>query len=446
MVDFTEKLASCVQFLQEHRVLMESQITACYVKNYIQREVVREEWLQELERFTYPELVRLRRNIGGIRNSGLRRFLEKLDELSPEIHTKWTQEIEPASLEIRQMTPKKIHEVKRMAALVSHIALETEVTKAVDLGSGLGYLSHFLASKCELSVLAVEAKEHNTHAARERGEYISRKMHKNADFETVAMHVTNSNFTSLCPVPCVLLGLHTCGDLAPISLRMFTTVPTVKAIINVGCCYNLLTERFPSSDTPAFSQYLSEIGLNEHNSTLDHTFTSSPDAGFPMSDYLKNAFPEFYLGRMARTLALNDFSENLLANPEENLRKSSFRAAFQCLLADFFPHLSNTYAVGRTKKSVTFSQFTRLASRNMGINFPLSDSELDAIYAEKYSKIEKKAGCLWILRGLLAPIIEHLIICDRAVYLQEQGLKVTILQLFDREISPRNMAIVGIKT
>ncbi len=42
----------------------------------------------------------------------------------------------------------------------------------------------------------------------------------------------------------VLVGLHTCGDLAPSTLRMFRAKQELRAVCSVGCCYHLLSEEF----------------------------------------------------------------------------------------------------------------------------------------------------------------------------------------------------------
>lgn len=39
-----------------------------------------------------------------------------------------------------------------------------------------------------------------------------------------------------------LVGLHTCGDLAPMALRIFVNEPSVKLICIVGCCYHLVSQ------------------------------------------------------------------------------------------------------------------------------------------------------------------------------------------------------------
>lgn len=41
-----------------------------------------------------------------------------------------------------------------------------------------------------------------------------------------------------------MVGLHTCGDLASNTLRIFTSKSEIKGVCSVGCCYHLLSEEF----------------------------------------------------------------------------------------------------------------------------------------------------------------------------------------------------------
>jgi len=42
----------------------------------------------------------------------------------------------------------------------------------------------------------------------------------------------------------MLTGLHTCGNLSADILRLFVATPSVHVLCQLGCCYNLLSERF----------------------------------------------------------------------------------------------------------------------------------------------------------------------------------------------------------
>lgn len=46
----------------------------------------------------------------------------------------------------------------------------------------------------------------------------------------------------------ILAGLHACGDLSVMMLKAFVESVEVKAVVSIGCCYNLLSEdRFGNS-------------------------------------------------------------------------------------------------------------------------------------------------------------------------------------------------------
>lgn len=47
----------------------------------------------------------------------------------------------------------------------------------------------------------------------------------------------------------ILLGLHTCGDLAPTAINIFIKDSAVKALCLVGCCYHLLSQPTDSETT-----------------------------------------------------------------------------------------------------------------------------------------------------------------------------------------------------
>lgn len=119
-------------------------------------------------------------------------------------------------------------------------------------GSGKGYLSHVLAHEYDLNVLGIDNKEIVTRGAAQRKKQIEKNTKKETKFQPITSHLSlDLNVPQfleiLSPLKTkkermVLIGLHTCGDLASTILKLYVNMPLCKALINVGCCYHLLTE------------------------------------------------------------------------------------------------------------------------------------------------------------------------------------------------------------
>lgn len=76
----------------------------------------------------------------------------------------------------RNMSPKKLHEVLRLAPLVARVAKRCGASTIVDLGSGLGYLSHVLSFHFGLHVVGLEASNGNVAAAHQRAWMVREKL------------------------------------------------------------------------------------------------------------------------------------------------------------------------------------------------------------------------------------------------------------------------------
>lgn len=186
------------------------------------------------------------------------------------------------------MVEKKIHEVKRMTPVIRRIAQDHQVESIVDFGAGQGYLSRSLAFQTNLKVLAVDSSEVQTCGAKKFDDraikYLSKedlKLHHVTDF------ITPENASSILSKwgnhdpekreDWLLCGLHTCGDLSSMMMRLFTSSPEMTCLVNVGCCYHFLTEK---------AQHPEEEDCN---------------LGFPVSQQVREA--GFALGPTAKMLA-----------------------------------------------------------------------------------------------------------------------------------------------
>uniref|UniRef100_A0A8C0RPJ9 Methyltransferase like 25 n=1 Tax=Canis lupus familiaris TaxID=9615 RepID=A0A8C0RPJ9_CANLF len=393
------------------------------------------------------------------------------------------------------MNLKKSHEVQAMSELISGIADYCGIKQVIDLGSGKGYLSSFLSLKYGLKVYGIDSSNTNTHGAEERNRKLKKhwkayhtrskldanglalKMAKErkvqdeikykvdiegqcnsspanqekmstSDFlpdfsdsvisniraQMENLHVYSHREENLCfenafslidllPInaveptsfqtpkrkmseankerrkmtsksnesniyspltsfitadselhdiikdleDCLMVGLHTCGDLAPNTLRIFASKSEIKGVCSVGCCYHLLSEEFE----------------NPHKESTQEKW------GFPMCQYLKEE--RWCCGRNARMSA--------------------------CLALE-------RVAVGQGLPEKVIMD-----------------------YYEKYKPRMNELEAFNMLKVVLAPCIETLILLDRLCYLKEQEdtAWAALVKLFDPVKSPRCYAIIALK-
>ena len=180
----------------------------------------------------------------------------------------------------------------------------------MDLGAGQGYLSRTLAFQHELHVLAVDGSQVQTCGAKRFDKHALRSR-PDVELAHVTDMVTPSNVSTILAKwskkeigeQWCVCGLHACGDLSSLMLRLFVSSGDIAALVNVGCCYHFLTEEPYGS------------------------------AGFPMSDFLTRQLA-FRMGSIAHMLACqtpsrwSDKREETLVSFEHHF----FRALLQVIV------------------------------------------------------------------------------------------------------------------
>ncbi|XP_078075911.1 putative methyltransferase-like protein 25 isoform X2 [Mustelus asterias] len=221
----------------------------------------------------------------------------------------------------------------------------------------------------------------------------------------------------------MMVGLHTCGDLASDTLRIFMTKPELKAVCSVGCCYHLLSEEF-------------ELSGDSKDCCLGPW-------GFPMSQYLRNSV--WHCGRNARMSACLLPSESLF-----------YRAVLQVIIKEHFGNGKTCATLQRTNskhvgkiysKSSSFVDYTRKSVEKLGMDSSKMSDSLIQGYYDRYMPRMKELEAFNLLKVALAPCIEGLILLDRLCYLKEQDNIAwsALVQLFDPLKSPRCYAVIGVK-
>ncbi|KAB1216965.1 Protein RRNAD1 [Morella rubra] len=226
------------------------------------------------------------------------------------------------------MNMKKKHEVEVISAVVSSIADSVRAHTIVDVGAGQGYLAQVLSFEYHRSVVAIDACSHHGRVTGARAERIKKhyaaQMRKaklpgigksmKGDAEQVGSidedhtELVEEKLKTLCDEKSdnslVLAGLHACGDLSVTMLKTFLECEEVKAVVSIGCCYNLLSE--------------------------EDTDNTEIHCGFPLSRGVKSAC--FPLGKSSRDLACQSAERWRSLEKDaglHNFELHSFRAAFQ---------------------------------------------------------------------------------------------------------------------
>nr|XP_046234964.1 methyltransferase-like protein 25 isoform X2 [Scatophagus argus] len=222
----------------------------------------------------------------------------------------------------------------------------------------------------------------------------------------------------------VMVGLHTCGDLAPSTLRMFVAKPELAAVCSVGCCYHLLSEEFDPAGQGC----------------------SSGVCGFPLSQYLRDQ--SWFCGRNARMSACLAL-ERVSLGQGIQMESLFYRAVLHVILRDHYSSFKSEKRVGNVySKAKSFVDYVRRALRRLELDeSKLSDSKIQD-YHDTYWPRMDEMHAFNMLKVTLAPCIEGLILLDRLCYLKEQeDLSLSALvQLFDPLLSPRSYAVVGLKS
>ncbi|CAO2581588.1 Probable methyltransferase-like protein 25 [Lemmus lemmus] len=223
---------------------------------------------------------------------------------------------------------------------------------------------------------------------------------------------------------CLMVGLHTCGDLAPNTLRIFASKSEVKGVCSVGCCYHLLSEEFENQDKGKYAQ---------------------ENWGFPMCHYLKEE--RWCCGRNARMSACLALERVAVGQglPTESL---FYRAVLQNIIKDYYGITKCDRHVGKIySKCSSFLDYVKMSLKKLGLDESKISEEIIMDYYEKYRPRMNELEAFNMLKVVLAPCIETLILLDRLCYLKEQEdvMWSALVKLFDPVQSPRCYAVIALK-
>ncbi|KAI3820421.1 hypothetical protein L1987_07968 [Smallanthus sonchifolius] len=450
-------IRAIIQFLKPYSFFWES-----HVVNFITHrlwEAVDEEWIDCLRNEPVEYLIQI--PSGSVQEhwpSSLKKFITSLSSLAFPRKQADLKKVALLNNVITQgMNQKKRHEIEVLAAVVSSVARDVETNTVIDLGAGQGYLSQGnvlsgLKNIMKPRFINLGGKGltiPKTVTCRVLSSDMLKTLFNSKDVDEHCHHQSTSG---TCPL--LLTGLHACGDLSVTMLRAFLESKEVKAVVSIGCCYNLLSEE-----------------------------EDNPLCGFPISRGVKST--GLHLGRNSRDLACQSADRWKVMEKDASLHNfelHAFRAAFQMLLSIYFPEtLTTSPTIGRQGKALRrkrqnskmnglptdecsckpdstsgtdehvdtcslFEKFSQSGLHRLNLNQP-HNIDFAAIWKEAEPFVEV-IGPYWSLRVALGPVLETLILLDRLLFLQEQGdsVEAVMLPIFNPNISPRNVALIAKKT
>lgn len=364
-------------------------------------------------------------------------------------------------LSIREfMKEKKNHEVEIISRTVAALANARGKNHfIVDVGDGKGYLSSRLNLEFKQKVLGVDGNQNNTVEAVKRNNQLRKRWKglvnkearkKNLDSldhsdveplqsdlykttskmifaDTDLKELVKKTFPDEGDSDICLVGLHTCGNLSPNSLKQFVRSDEFKILCNVGCCYHLLFEEFEDDF------------FNDEIRVMD----DQDESGFPMSSFLRNQ--NYKLGRNARMLAAQCY-ERVIAKKNMPGDSIFYRALFEKVLREKWltDDPEKVVKLGRIKFS-NFEDYLRKGCKKFDINMDLTSEEIEKLMRD-YEFDRRLINLNYFIRLLMAKVIETLILFDRYLFLLEHNVEnVFLVKIFDPIISPRNYCLIAIK-
>ncbi|KAG0720629.1 Protein RRNAD1 [Chionoecetes opilio] len=292
----------------------------------------------------------------------------------------------------RHLKPKKQHEVARLAVVAARVAHAACGGVMVDVGKFDGQLEKAVEKMAGRQGRLPPLPPGPRHAAC----HLHPAMDPHA-FTKVPWVITEvwPDLKSRGEV-CGLLGLHTCGDLAPTLLRIFTSMPACRALVSVGCCY----------------MKLSTSREEEEEGNL----------GYPVSGFVR-LLPGHALSYEAREMACHaiEMYATRLALGAENLKVHCYRACLEVILMRHWPH--HYHAGLRSIKNAHLMDFASYAKQAVTRLDDVLVPEADLTSAQTLRNLArwKQVVVYYSLRLLLAPVVETVVLLDRLLFLYDKG-------------------------
>ncbi|KAJ2453341.1 hypothetical protein EV183_002296 [Coemansia sp. RSA 2336] len=352
------------------------------------------------------------------------------------------------------MNPKKRVEVQLLSRLVNTVAKESGCSLVVDVGAGQGYLSRVLAySSYDLPVLAIDSSPTQQRGAETMQRRTIKRLQgtraaqhgfkwetaRAQQLQHAVMHVGLDRTSELASAAhsqaasgrWMLCGLHACGDLSSAILKTFVE-SDAAAVAVVPCCYNHISETPRASTAEGFplsrEMHGVRLGQNALKTACQATsrWDSCPEA--TLAAFRRNHFRALLHYLM---VAHGQVAPDAMAPAVGKVTNTELQAV--------------DVSVDATSDEIAFTTYVLAALTKLDCAWRPTAEQCVECYREHGTGLQQIAAA-WTLKSLAGPLVECMLVVDRAMYLAEHcggSGRVAAFALFDPVTSPRNVVLVA---
>ncbi len=352
------------------------------------RELWQGEILNEFPRIYAPEIEDWAKNFEELSSKEKAERLSFYSPLNDEKHKKLISEIkqliELPSLEIKpskvihKVTQKKGHEISQIESFYQ----DKKLARIYDFAGGVGHTSEYLEKNLNIQCTCLDLDSRLIETGQTRADKVEFKV-----FEIKKDMKLELN------LPADLLGLHCCGDLSQNLIDYFSE-SKASSLLNLGCCY--------------------------------HKIESHQD-----------------FSHQARYLATRSHGVISESQIKEREQFKTYRYSFELFLKEFY----HTPSVATLKSSLpelyqgSFEKYALEQLERLNLK-PIEYSKIKSFFEDlETQKQVKRLINLGHVRAPFGRTIEIALILKRAIELRKKGYQVEVFELFNRALSPRNIAI-----
>lgn len=373
-------------------------------------------WLESLRSLSKEELWKFDcfSDTTNIKNESLIEMVQTLKELTKLSKFSDYPKKKFPDWAFRKVKEKKRHEITLITSLINHLNKEHSFSHTTDIGGGVGHLSRVLAHYYGVKTKTIDIEESFQTIGKKRAKAFPLPEGANS-LEFIHMDFLGEKdpekMKEVFSTDSLTLGLHTCGPLANALIDTHIKMNT-KSLLNFGCCYLKMK---------------SEVDVNLSNHSKEN--------------------PNLKFTRWGLTIASRGYASMNFEEYHLKERVKSYRYTFH-LLVNEIKGVNTFLTVGDCHPREYWGDFSDYAMKKLtqlNIEHSKSKQDLDDFISDPI--ISRKVEDLYlanVIRWQFGRALEHYILTDRCLVLEESGYKVEMKELFDEELSPRNIGILAL--